>query len=269
MLVDGQATDSIAVTDRALHYGDGLFETIAIRAGKPQLWQAHMARLQQGCARLGIPMPDQATLVREAEQLCAGQSQAVLKILISRGSGGRGYRAPSAPCPRRVLLRYPWPAQTDWWQHGAHLIHCQTPLGCNPALAGIKHLNRLEQVLGRNEWQDEDIHEGLMCDRDGHVIEGTMSNLFALRDGQWHTPDLTGCGVAGVMRQSILAMCQQQGKACQVRPIRDSELAQMDELLICNSLIGLVPVRSLAGQSYPITQGQQLQQAMLSWLEQH
>ena len=268
MLIDGEPLQSIAATDRALHYGDGVFETIAVLAGRPRLWQAHMVRLLQGCERLAIPPPDLQRLADECSRLCVDGEEAVLKVIISRGSGGRGYRPPATPHPRRILIRYPWPAVTAWWSDGARLIYCQTPLACHPLLSGVKHLNRLEQVIARSEWQDDTIHEGLMCDSEGRVIEGTMSNLFALKDGVLYTPELAQCGIAGIMRGQVMAMAAQQGILCRTVTIRPDDLADMDELLISNSLIGMVPVRMLADRSYPISQGQRLRQALLALLEQ-
>ncbi len=266
ILVDGEPLDSIAVSDRAIHYGDGLFETIAISHGRPQLWSAHMERLLAGCSRLGIPLPDLQRLAAESEQLCRDHSQAILKVIITRGSGGRGYRSPAQPAPRRVVIRYPWPAMPDW-QQGVRLRWCRTPLGCNPLLAGIKHLNRLEQVLARNEWQDEGIYEGLMCDPQGHLVEGTMSNLFAWRDGVLYTPDLSHCGVAGVMRQQLLAMAQQMGMRCEHLRQQGPAWEGMEELMISNSLIGVVPVSQLGEQRFEIRRGLELRRAMQSWLE--
>ena len=266
ILLNGAPHDGLRVSDRAIHYGDGLYETIAVVEGRPRLWQAHMERLLQGCARLGIPSPDLQALAAECEQLANGQVRAVLKIIITRGSGGRGYRAPLAADPTRLVLRYPWPEQPDF-QHGVSLRWCTTPLGCNPQLAGIKHLNRLEQVLARNEWQDEGIYEGLMCDLQGQVIEGTMSNLFALRDGALYTPDLGHCGVAGVMRQQLMALAEQRGMACVPRHLGKDELVEMDELMITNALIGVVPVHRLEDRAFPVTQGQAWREAMQQWLE--
>jgi len=241
ILINGEHQDVIAATDRGLHYGDGVFETIAIRTGKPQFWAAHMERLLDGCARLSIPIPDVTLLTAETERLCTEGEDAVLKIIITRGSGGRGYRPPFEPEPQRILIRYPWP-EHHVPDEGITLRQCHTPLSCNPVLAGIKHLNRLEQVLARNEWSDESIHEGVMCDTEGYVIEGTMSNLFAVRDGVLITPELSNCGVAGIMRQQVMAVAQHLSIPCEHVRFKAEELNSMDELFITNSIIGVWPV---------------------------
>ena len=255
ILINGESKDVIAVTDRGLHYGDGLFETIAIQDGKPQFWSAHMERLLDGCSRLGIPLPDVKLMETETSRLCGGSERAVLKIIITRGSGGRGYRAPALPEPQRILIRYPWPEYPDY-SAGIALRMCHTPLSCNPLLAGIKHLNRLEQVMARNEWTDETFHEGLMLDPEGNVIEGTMSNLFAVHNSVLLTPDLKRCGIAGVMRQQVLSLAHKLGIASEVVRMRTDELKGMDELFVTNSLIGIWPVAQLEEIEYgdtPIT----------------
>jgi 4-amino-4-deoxychorismate lyase len=249
ILINGQQCKQLDVSDRGLHYGDGLFETLAVRNGKPELWRAHMARLAEGCVRLGIAEPDQQVLLEEAKQLCHDSDRAVLKIIVTRGTGGRGYRPPSMPEPTRIVAKYPWPEYADDMSP-YHLRFCQTPLGCNPALAGIKHLNRLEQVLARNEWDDDSIHEGLMCDRHGNVIEGISSNLFAVRDGALLTPETTHCGVDGVMREKVLALAKELGIPSAITTIHRDEITRMDGLFITNSIVGIRPVVQLAQTHY-------------------
>lgn len=241
ILINGQPETHVDVTDRGLHYGDGLFETIAVRAGRPQLWQAHMVRLAEGCVRLGIPLPDVTLLAAEADQLCADADKAVVKIIVTRGSGGRGYRAPEAVQPTRIVARYPWPEYADA-ATPYNLRLCRTPLGCNPILAGIKHLNRLEQILARSEWSDDSIQEGVMCDTQGNVIECISANLFGVRNGTLMTPDLIRCGVAGVMRETVLGLAEKLGIPSEITTIHRDEIAQMDELFVTNAILGIRPV---------------------------
>jgi len=227
-----------------------------------------MERLLDGCSRLGIPVPDVTLLAAETARLCETSDRAVLKIIITRGSGGRGYRPPASPEPQRLLMRFPWPDPVVP-ESGITLRLCQTPLGCNPLLAGIKHLNRLEQVMARGEWNDESIHEGVMCDTEGYVVEGTMSNLFAVRDGVLLTPDLASCGVAGVMRHQILALAAQLSIPSEFADIKVTDLSVMDELFVTNSIIGIWPVARLDAQVFkrgPVTE--QLVQALAKLVEQ-
>ncbi len=256
-LVNGEPVDRILISDRGLHYGDGLFETIAVRNGRCEFWDAHVERLNEGCARLRIPLVDTDTLRTEAHRLTQAASTCVLKIIITRGSGGRGYRAPTDPAPTRILMTTAWPDHPpDNSRSGVEIRLCETRLGTNPVLAGLKHLNRLEQILARLEWNDDSIGEGLMLDQRGRVIEGTFTNVFMLANGVLRTPALDNCGVAGVMRDVILEIARESGRICEVTAIESNELNQADEIFLTNSLIGIWPVRKLQDRRYapgPVT----------------
>lgn len=250
-LVNGEAQETLSIHDRGLHYGDGLFETMAVVNGALPLWELHMARLCSDAWRLGIPPPEPALLQAEAARLCAGVSRGVLKIILTRGAG-RGYRIPQGATATRILYRYPWPAwPASHADHGVRVRICDMRLAGNPRLAGIKHLNRLEQVLARSEWQDEDIAEGLLLDQAGHVIEGTQSNLFIVRGDRLLTPMLSQCGVAGVMRGLIMAQAQQLAIACEEADLRLAQVLEADEVFLCNSLMGIWPVRAIGEVTYP------------------
>lgn len=239
------------VDDRGFQYGDGLFETIAVFDGRPCLWTAHIARLARGAERLGIPLPDTAQLADEARTLSQGVERGVLKLMLTRGAGGRGYGPPKTPRARRVLSLHPWPDYpAAWARHGVQVRWCDTPLGLNPVLAGLKHCNRLEQVLARAEWGDPAIAEGLMCDTNGQVVEGTMTNLFVLSGGTLHTPSLTSCGVAGIARAEVLAAADQLGIAWEETAVSRADVANADAVLLSNSLIGLWPVAQLAEREW-------------------
>lgn len=252
MLVNGFAADTVSVRDRGFQYGDGLFETIAVSRGTPLLWERHMLRLAAGAARLAMPPPDTALLRTEAGKLDHGAERAVLKIILTRGISGRGYRPDASASMTRVLDLLPWPDYPfAWAREGAEVRLCQTRLGTQSRLAGLKHLNRLEQVLARAEWDDE-CAEGLMRDESGNIIEGTMTNIFLARDGVLHTPDLTRCGVEGVMRGVVLERAEHLGIECRIGPVTVAQLEQADEVFLTNSLIGLWPVRRLENRSYTI-----------------
>jgi 4-amino-4-deoxychorismate lyase len=251
LLINGQPGDSVKVQDRGLAYGDGVFRTLAVSDGKPEFWLKHMAKLVADCGALGIAAPDAAVLAADARALLQGTGQAVLKIIVTRGTGGRGYKPPDAATPTRIVMRAPWPAYAPEMATAGVVVRlCDTRLGLQPRLAGVKHLNRLEQVLARGEWSDPEISEGLMQDSDGRVIEGVMSNLFVVKDGEVTTPDLTRCGVGGVMRGLLL-------ESARIADLTLSEVRGADELFLTNSLIGLWPVRQFDGKAYeigPVTQ---------------
>lgn len=246
--------DLLDPRDRGLQYGDGLFETMAVHDGRIPWLAYHLRRLRIGCARLRITPPKTVELRRELARLAAGQSRAILKLIVTRGIGGRGYRPDPAAPGRHILQRHPWPAHANGRAHeGIRLRICRTRLAINPALAGLKHLNRLEQVLAQMEWRDDRRYqEGLMLDWQDRVIEGTMSNLFIVRSGCLSTPDLTDSGVAGVMREIILEAAAQQGIPCRVTALVLPDIAQAEEVFVCNSVIGIWPVVALSRQRYPL-----------------
>jgi 4-amino-4-deoxychorismate lyase len=269
VLVNGVASNTVAVTDRGLLYGDGVFETLAVIDAAPRLWTRHIARLQDGCARLGIAPLDAVLLAEEAQRVCHDAGRAVLKIIITRGSGGRGYRPNVSGKPTRILQCCPWPdyprsCETD----GVAVRLCRLRMGHNPSLAGIKHLNRLEQVLARGEWDDPAVREGLVLDQHGNLIEGTMSNVCLVQGGRLLMPDLARCGVAGVIRALLLELAEVRGIATAVRDIGVDELAAADEVFLCNSLIGIWPVTRIDDRVYPAGKlTRQLQELLRNYLE--
>lgn len=249
-VINGEAGDAIAVRDRGLQYGDGLFETIPIVAGQPLHFERHLRRLAHGCERLGIPCPSAPQIFDDLLKLPMDDDRAVLKIIVTRGAGGRGYRPPRQPSPTRILSLWPWPDYPPGCATlGVTVRVCDISLGSNPRLAGIKHLNRLEQVLARGEWDDPEIMEGLMLDRQGNLVEGTMCNVFVLLDGELQTPALTEAGVAGIMREIVIEHCAAIGSPVIERHLSMDELGRAEEIFLTNSLIGLWPVRELRALS--------------------
>ena len=242
ILVNGVAGGSIAADDRGLSYGDGLFETVLFVDGRAPLWPRHMARLAEGCARLLLPAPDVNLLAREAALAGAGLARAVVRIALTRGPGPRGYAIPEAAPPTRIVAASVAPIlPQDWYHSGIRVRSCALRLSEQPRLAGIKHLNRLEQVLARAEWDDADIVEGILCDVAGRVIGATAANLFAVIDGRLVTSELDRCGVAGVARAEVLA----QRADCKVRDVTMTDVMQADEVFLTNSVRGILPVTAL------------------------
>lgn len=250
--INGQPADCIALADRGLAYGDGLFETIKVRKGRALLFERHLARLQDGCQRLAIPC-DMPVLRAELQAYMQQLGQGVCKLILTRGAGQRGYASPSPCVPQRILQASSapqWPSAHA--AEGVRLFACQLRLAEQPLLAGLKHLNRLEQVLARAEWSDPAFAEGLLLDQKGHVVDGVFSNIFIVHSQQLLTPDLSRCGVAGVMRAELLARAQAAGLAAHVMDITLQHLQQADEVFTCNSLYGIWPVLGYAQQSWPV-----------------
>ncbi len=246
ILINGESCDTISVLDRGLHYGDGVFETLKVIRGHIMFLEQHLQRLFQGCERLRIPQPSRETLLKETSALLNDEEKAVLKIIITRGHGGRGYRLPETPHSNRIIIRYAFPDYPPAYYHqGINVRFCDAVLSNNVALAGIKHLNRLEQVLARSEWQDESIAEGLMLDVKGNIIEGTMSNVFIVSHSRLLTPDLAKCGVAGIIRQQVINTAQDLGISHDITEVKKEDLLTADEVFLTNSLIGIWPVRKI------------------------
>ncbi|WP_329740652.1 aminodeoxychorismate lyase [Dyella sp. A6] len=246
-LVNGQAADVVSADDRGLSYGDGLFETIRFVDGHAPLWDRHMQRLQLGCSRLHMPAPAAAQLLDEARTSLADMPHAVVRITLTRGVGERGYAMPSVPRTTRIVAAFPMPVvDTGLYADGVRLHLCETRLAEQPALAGLKHLNRLEQVLARAEWNDPRMHEGLLRDGSGRVISAVSANLFAVIDGVPVTPSVARCGVAGVARAEVLDALPQ----ARVRELSLDDCRQAAEMFLCSSVRGILPVQSVGATVY-------------------
>ncbi|MDF1583420.1 MAG: aminodeoxychorismate lyase [Methyloprofundus sp.] len=252
ILINGEQRDTLEITDRGLHYGDGLFETIEIVQGQPVFLTQHLARLKIGCQVLRIPYPKEALLLDEIHQICHSVVHGVVKLMLTRGSGGRGYRQPETILATRLVFLYPFPRYpANYKNEGIKAHFCTSRLGLNPVLAGIKHNNRLEQVLARAEWQDE-FQEGLMLNLNEHVIEGTMTNLFVVKDGVLYTPEIILSGVKGVLREIILEIAKINNIPFKVTSLTQDFILLADELFVTNSVIGIWPIKSLTGKSYTL-----------------
>ena len=251
ILVDGDPSDSVNARDRGLAYGDGVFRTLRTQAGAPLWWRDHYAKLAADSAALGLECPGEAQLRADVCRV-AEAGEGVVKIILTRGVGARGY-APIADLPcTRIVMASPLP------QHARpdapvdiHARWCALRLARQPRLAGIKHLNRLENVLARSEWDDPAIGEGLLCDDSGAVISGVMSNLFWTRNGELFTPDLSQCGVAGVARARLLRAAARRGILAHIISQPPAAILAADEVMICNSVIGVRRVARLDDRIWP------------------
>ncbi|MFA6121587.1 MAG: aminodeoxychorismate lyase [Sideroxydans sp.] len=248
MLVNGLPSDSVSTLDRGLNYGDGVFRTLLIRQGRLPSWERHYLKLQQDCAALRLDCPAAETLLGDIASLISSSPDGVVKIVITRGVGQRGYAIQKGDAATRITSITPFPQlQAHYSTAGIRLHRCSLKLGHQPRLAGIKHLNRLENVLAATEYLEMGMPEGLLEDTDGLVISGTRSNLFVIRGRTLYTPDLSRCGVAGVQRERVMDWAKEQGVECKVTSIRFEELLQADEIFMVNSVFGLWPVAEVDG----------------------
>ena len=268
-LLNGHGDAGISPLDRGFAYGDGVFRTMQVKDGAPVKWTRHYRKLVDDCNLLGIVCPSADILLGDIRQLFSGVpngTRSVAKIVITRGEAARGYAVPALAQPTRLVTRSDYPAYPPQnAEDGIQLHLCKLQLGHQPAYAGIKHLNRLENVLARMEWNDATFADGLLLDTEGNVIECTMSNVFARFGSQLVTPDLHRCGVAGITRDIILESAEQLKLDVDVQDMTLETLLQADEVIVCNSLFGAWQVRSLAGKHWP---KQQLASKLRSLLQE-
>jgi 4-amino-4-deoxychorismate lyase len=251
--INGRLRSTVDYRDRGLSYGDGLFETMRVLDRRIRLLDYHLDRLYAGCRRLRIAAPHAAKLRRELERIASLQKDAILKLIVTRGSAERGYRPSGRERATRIIqLQASRPDSASQAARPVRVRLCATPLSVNARLAGLKTLNRLDAVLGRAEWRDARIWEGLMGDGAGGWVCGTMSNLFLVRGRTLATPLLDRCGVAGVMRRWILANAAGLRLRPVERRIRWQDLAAADEVFMSNAVVGIRSVRTIersAGQA--------------------
>jgi 4-amino-4-deoxychorismate lyase len=244
--VDGRAGGSIDYRDRGFNYGDGLFETMRVTGRCVRLLDYHLERLELGCERLGFAPQNMGRLRKEFERIAARRSEGVLKLVVTRGVGRRGYRPSGRERCTRVISLHALSRRAAQALAGpARVRLCSTRLGTNEALAGLKTLNRLECVLARAEWSDVGLWEGLMRDGEDFIVCGTMSNVFVRTGSRLLTPKLDRCGVAGVMRRWVL----EQAGALRLRVgearLRWRDFGQAQEVFMTNAVAGIVPISDI------------------------
>jgi 4-amino-4-deoxychorismate lyase len=236
----GDLNRVFALNDRGLHYGDGVFETALLIDGRVRFLDAHLDRLIHGCSVLGIRLPTRSVFEDEVERTTHELRSGVLKIMVTRGEGQRGYRPSANHSATRAIVLYPDTLDRSQTQlRRVRLRWCDIRLGRNARLAGLKHLNRLENVLAQSEWQDPAIAEGLMLDTEGEVVCGTATNVFAVKDGVLITPDLRFCGVRGVMRAQVLRAAREMGLASEEAPLWPQDLESASEVFVTNAVHGI------------------------------
>ncbi|KHN50642.1 aminodeoxychorismate lyase [Pectobacterium fontis] len=241
--VNGQLQEQLPVLDRGTQYGDGCFTTARVCDGDVIWLDRHITRLQQAAMRLLFPSVDWASLSVEMKQAAQGRSSGVVKVMLTRGVGGRGYSAQGCMQPTRIVMQAGYPAHyADWRERGISLNLSPVALAKNPLLAGIKHLNRLEQVLIRAHLDQTSADETLVLDTSGVLVECCAANLFWRKGHRVYTPDLSQSGVDGVARQHIISLLAGSDFELGIVSEPVTVLADADEVLICNALMPIVPV---------------------------
>ena len=251
--INGKLTNKISVEDRAVQYGDGVFETIAVKENLLEFWKEHYLRLNKGCKVLKIKCPSELFLKKEINKFVKKikKKKFILKIIISRGIGGRGYNLPKKAKPTRILGAYNWPNYSKAnLKKGIKMDVCKIKIATQPYLSQIKHLNRLEQIIARSEWQGKNISESIMLDFNKNVIEGTMSNIFGVKKNIFYTPEIEFSGIQGVMRNQILKLLKKNKEKYKIKKIKLKELLNFDEVFVCNSIFGIWPVKQILKKNF-------------------
>ena len=256
-LINGSFDNVISPLDRGFAYGDGIFRTFVMRDSQPEYWPLHYQKLVADCAAINIVCPSAELLMSDLQQLFLPDELAVAKIIITRGEGSRGYAPPAITAPTRVVVKSLMPEYpAERFSVGVHLTICATRLAPQAKLAGIKHLNRLENVLARMEWGSDyiasGIADGIMLDMQGNVIECTAANVFARFGDTLITPSLNLCGVAGVTRQRIMNVAHALSLKVSEETFDLEKLLSADEAIICNSLFGAWQVHKVENKTLKV-----------------
>ncbi len=245
------STTSRLQLDRGLHYGDGLFETIAVKSGQAELLTEHINRLKESCDKLKFINVDFSNITQEIISEAKKIDKGIIKLIVTRGCGGRGYSIPDNMKATYIILQYPWPdySKTNW-KNGVFVKKCDLILAQQPRLAGMKHLNRLENIIAKMELTNSEFIEGILCDSDGNVIEATSSNIFIVKDKQVFTPSLESCGVSGIMRGQVIKRALDIQLKINIKLVPYKILLNADEIFLTNSVIGIWPVSKLNEKIY-------------------
>lgn len=251
--VNGRSAGRVDPADRGLAYGDGLFETMAASDGVIRLLDRHLDRLSAGCARLLIPVPEIDLIRQWIGAQTPPQGQAVVKLIVTRGSGLRGYRPPANPRPTVIIGTMPWSAPPrSHYTDGIDIVTCEIRLGENPKLAGLKHLCRLEQVMAQLELVHRQADEGLLLTTGNRVVSGTSNNVFGVYGRTLRTPSVDRCGVSGVMRKLVIEASGGLGLSCEERDMDLVTFLRADELFVTNAVQGIRPVRRVDSTPFDI-----------------
>ncbi|MFK5985409.1 MAG: aminodeoxychorismate lyase [Pseudomonadota bacterium] len=249
-LINGQLEAVLPIRDRGLAFGDGVFETIAIINNKPHNWLFHFNRLSKGAKRLGIEVPVEGDLLTGIALLSMHKPQQqknkfIVKIIYTRGEGGKGYLGPDKPSANCIMILNSWPTNpAEYYLQGINVQQLDFKLSEQSVLAGIKHLNRLEQVIARQQLALE-YQEALLLNNKNCVIEGISSNIFFVVNNTLCIPLLNVSGIEGTIRAQVIELCLQFNIEYQIHDFSLDDIKQSQEIFYSNSIIGLWPVKKL------------------------
>jgi len=250
LIVNGTEGGPIDARDRGFTYGDGVFRTFPMSGGHVPHWDRQFTKLASDCAALRLACPSRDHLEADLATIGARHPDGVVRITVTRGVAQRGYAISDQSNVTRAVLWSAFNPGRNTLTSGVRARWCDLRLGIQPALAGIKHLNRLENVLARSEWNDPAIAEGLLCDVQDNVIGGTMSNLFLQCNGVLMTPALDACGIAGVTRELVIERARAEQLNVEVRSVDRRMVNAAEAVFLVNSVIGVWQVIALGDRSW-------------------
>ena len=254
-LINGEFKDSISVYDRGLAYGDGFFETMLWDSLEEknetnvgvEFWLRHLRRIKDGCQLMQINLPFDEEIIRQRNLILKAslkeKKSGLLKMLVTRGVGGRGYKFERNMLPTIIFLSLPKPkVKKEYFKPGVVVKICKTQLSKNTNLFGYKHLNRLDSVLARSEWEDKNIFEGIFVDSKRNILEGTMTNIFFVHEKTLITPPIIDSGINGVMRQVIIDKAKFFFDKLVIQKINLRDVEKFDQMFLTNSVLKVIPV---------------------------
>jgi len=261
--------------DRGLLYGDGFFTTVLVQSGQLVNWSAHWQRLQLSAQRLKFPPLSEPKLLCQiaAELVDTDEDYAVIKILVSRGLGGLGYQPLPKPHPIIYVqkLAFPNVLKNDqaWPFFSVKMTLSAIRCADQPLLAGLKHCNRLENVMAREALIGSSFDEAVMLNPQGEVISATQANLVLIKDNQLITPELSRSGVMGTCLSSLPRALKNTQWQWQIRPVSLDEVYQAEAIFCCNAVRGVMPVMQFQQQGYDSEKTRQIAQAWQKWQAQN
>lgn len=250
-----QSDQTISAYNRSFQFGDGHFTTLKVFNHKIEHWSLHLSRLINANQKLDFTpfSPKQIILLEQTlMQLAQTKPNCIIKVLVSRGDSQRGYAYPDDIEPKISCFISDYNADFFTYPNGIALSKVKVQLGYQPLLAGLKHCNRLEQVLIKQDLAKHNSADGIVCGLNGELIETSVANIFVLINGRWCTPCLRQTGIAGVKRAWVLSQFELMNQDCQIKQIEANDIMQISAGFICNALMGLVPIQSIEDRNLSI-----------------
>jgi 4-amino-4-deoxychorismate lyase len=242
ILIDGKKQSKASIFNRNTQFGDGLFETCLVENKKLLFWSNHFERMKLGCDRLKISMIDETLWLSDIKKAFSLMKidNCIVKLVLSRGESLRGYSYKDNIRPIRITIVSELKKNNQ--DKGFSLEFCNSGYNSNPKLAGIKHCNRLEQVIARAGIKVDD---GIMLDENENVVSVTQGNIFCIQGNRLITPNLDKCGIEGTRRAVILKIAVDLGFDINIKNLSVAELLRSDEVFISNSIQGVGPVNQI------------------------